>query len=74
MTFKVEVNTHSCAPGVYTGNLIEHETPEAATEAAKDLFHRWTAVKYWRVVREDGRVVDTNEPLDSIAQTTGETT
>ncbi len=70
MSIKVQVNTVSCAPGVYTGNDIEHDTAEAAIEAAKDLAGRWTAVKYWRVIRDDGRVVDTNQPLDEIAANT----
>ena len=71
MTFKMEVNTYGDAPGVYTGNAIVHDTAEAATAAAKDLFGRWTAVKTWRVVEvETGIVVDTNENLDDIAANT----
>lgn len=72
MSFKIEVNTYGDPPGVFTGNLMLHDTPEKATEAAKDLFGRWTAVKYWRVIDLDkhGRVVDTNQSLDEIAANT----
>ncbi len=53
-SFKVEVHTYGDGTvdgqPVWTGNGIEHETVEAAESAAKDLFGRWTAVKFWRVI------------------------
>ena len=62
MKYRVEVHTVSCQPGAYTGNGIEHDTQEKAREAAVDLSTRWTAVEYWRVIDEDGAIVDTNQP------------
>lgn len=57
MKYRVEVNTVSDTPDAWTGNRVDHDTQEAAVEAAKDLFHRWTAVRDWRVVDDDGLVV-----------------
>lgn len=37
--------------GTFCGNGLRFETKDAATEYAKDLFSRWTAVKEFRVVR-----------------------
>ena len=71
MSYKFEVNTYGDAPGVYSSNAITYETSDEATEAAKNLFGRWTAVKLWRVVEVDtGKVTDTNESLDDIAANT----
>lgn len=50
--FKVEVHTYGDPAGSWSGNAIVHETEEAAIEAAKDLFMRWTAVESWRVVEQ----------------------
>ena len=61
MKYRVEVHTVSCQPGAYTGNGIEHDTQEKARNAAVDLFTRWSAVEYWRVIDEDGAIVDTNK-------------
>jgi hypothetical protein len=51
--FKVEVNTAGDPPGSFAGNRVEHDTQEAAVAAARDLFMRWTAVRYWRVMELD---------------------
>jgi hypothetical protein len=59
--YRMQVHTYSCAPDTWTGNAIVHDTAEAAIEAAKDLFGRWTAVKFWRVVDEHDTVIATNE-------------
>lgn len=61
MSFRVRVNTAGDPADSWAGNAIEHETAEAATEAAKDLFMRWTAVRFWRVVDENETVVATNQ-------------
>ena len=61
MNYHVEVNTAGDRPGVWTGNRVDHETPVAAEEAARDLFMRWTAVRYWRVTDDDGDVIASNE-------------
>ena len=61
MSYRVEVNTAGEPPDSWAGNDITHETPEKATAAAKDLFMRWTAVNYWRVVDAAGTVVDSNK-------------
>ena len=51
MTFHVQVNTYGDrSEDVFTGNARVYDTPEEATEAAKNLFMRWTAVRTWRVV------------------------
>lgn len=60
MKYHVEVHTVSCGPDEWTGNSVNHETPEAAEEAAKDLFSRWTAVRFWRVVDDNGEVIASN--------------
>ena len=65
MKYHVEVNTVSCAPDAWTGNAVDHDTPEAAEEAARDLFARWTAVKFWRVTDDEGFVHATNKESDS---------
>jgi len=58
VTFLVQVNAYGDGEvngePVWTGNAIKHETFEAAEEAAKDLFGRWTAVKFWRVIDSNG--------------------
>lgn len=59
--YHVEINTYSCEPGQYTGNQVEYDSEEEAVQAAKDLFFRWTASKYWRVVDDDGIIIDSNE-------------
>jgi len=38
--------------GKWCGNGMYYPTPEAAEEAAIDLFHRWFLVQKWRVVKE----------------------
>lgn len=64
VTFHVEVNTYGDGTKdgepVWTGNAVKHEAPEIAETAAKDLFGRWTAVKFWRVINSNGTVISTN--------------
>jgi len=48
--YKVYVNTHGDPEDSWATNAMKYDTVEIAVEAAKDLFSRWTAVKYWRVM------------------------
>ena len=57
MRFRYQVKTFSCADGVFTGNAVDFDTAEEATEAVKDLFQRWTAVEFWRVLDSDDNVI-----------------
>ncbi len=59
--YHVEINTYSCEPGQFTGNQMDYYSEGEAVQAAKDLFLRWTASKYWRVVDDDGIIIDSNE-------------
>lgn len=61
MKYHVEINTYSCEPGQYSGNAVEYDSEEEAVSAAKDLFSRWTASKYWRVVDDDGIIINSND-------------
>ena len=63
MKYHVEVHTVSCGPDEWTGNNVRHENAKAAEEAARDLYSRWTAVNYWRVIDDNGLVIASN--LDS---------
>jgi hypothetical protein len=60
MKYHVEVNTTGDRPDTWTGNRVDHKTAEIAEAAARDLFMRWTAVKYWRVTDDDGLVTASN--------------
>ena len=64
--YKVEVHTSGDPVDSWAGNGITHETAEAAEEAARDLFMRWTAVVYWRVVDSSGDVQATNKPVEEL--------
>jgi len=48
--YKVFVNTYGDPEDSWNTNAMKYATVELATEAAKDLFGRWTAVKFWRVM------------------------
>ena len=48
--YRYEVNTYGDPAGVFTGNAVRYDDKEKAIEGAKDLFFRWTAVKFWRVM------------------------
>ena len=58
MKYRVQVNTYGDKPDAWSGNAVTYDTPEAAAEAAKDLFYRWTAVQHWRVVDENDNVIE----------------
>jgi hypothetical protein len=51
--YKVFVNTHGDPEDSWATNAMEYGSVEEAEEAAKDLFSRWTAVKFWRVMDAD---------------------
>lgn len=60
LPFRVEVNTYGdVSEEVFSGNAMTYDTVEAAVDAAKDLFTRWTAVRTWRVVDADDQVQET---------------
>jgi len=50
MTYRYQVNTHGDPADSFAGNAVTFETSEEARDAAENLFDRWTAVKFWRVV------------------------
>lgn len=55
--YKVEVNTYGdTSEDVFTGNAVSYSLLTEAKDAAADLFQRWTAVRHYRVVSEDGVV------------------
>lgn len=60
--YKVFVNTAGDPPDSWATNAMEYDTVEAATEAAKDLFMRWTAVNQWRVMDPDKETVYAEGP------------
>lgn len=53
--YKVEVIADNS--GKWVGNGLVFDTVDAAVIYAKDLFYRWTAMRLWRVVDENGTVV-----------------
>lgn len=60
--YKVFVNTHGDPEDSWASNAIKYDTVPEAEEAAKDLFMRWTAVKYWRVMDADQQNVYAEGP------------
>ncbi len=60
--YKVFVNTHGDPEDSWATNAMKYDTVEAATEAAQDLFGRWTAVKFWRVMDADKQTVYAEGP------------
>ena len=60
--YKVFVNTHGDPADSWATNAIKYDTVEEAEAGAKDLFSRWTAVKYWRVMDADKQTVFAEGP------------
>ena len=60
--YKVFVNTAGDPPDSWATNGKNYSTVEEAEEAAKDLFMRWTAVKFWRVMDPDKQTVFAEGP------------
>jgi hypothetical protein len=55
--FRYQVNTYGDRDGVFTGNAVTFETADDAKAAAQDLFSRWTAVEFWRVLDAQDSVI-----------------
>ncbi len=63
--YRVEVNTHGDPEDSWASNAIRHDNVPDAEAAARDLYARWTAVKYWRVIDDMEKVHVTGpEPMD----------
>jgi len=60
--YKVFVNTAGDPEDSWNTNAMKYDTVEAAEEAAKDLFMRWTAVNKWRVMDADKQTVYAEGP------------
>jgi len=60
--YKVFVNTHGDPEDSWATNAMEYGTVEEAEAAAQNLFDRWTAVKYWRVMDADKQTVYAEGP------------
>jgi hypothetical protein len=62
MDYRMQVNVSGDKDeDTWSGNALLFPTPEAAEEYARDLFMRWTQVKFWRVVDENGWCHATNK-------------
>lgn len=57
MKYRVEVNTYGDPADSWAGNAIKHDNKDDAAAAADNLFCRWTAVKFWRVVDDNDNVI-----------------
>ena len=60
--YKVFVNTHGDPEDSWATNAMKYDTVEEAEAAAQDLFGRWTAVKFWRVMDADQQTVYAEGP------------
>jgi len=60
--YKVYVNTAGDPEDSWATNAMKYDTVEEAEEAAKDLFMRWTAVRFWRVMDADQQEVYAEGP------------
>ena len=54
--YKVEVIAD--ASGKWCGNAMKYEDPQDAILSAIELTGRWTAVRAWRVVDSNGKVIE----------------
>ena len=59
MDYRFQVNTYGDPANSWVGNALTYLTAEVAEKAARDLFSRWTAVKFWRVIDKDDKVLTT---------------
>ena len=64
-SYRVEVNTAGDPADSWSSNALRFDDVVKAEEYAKDLFGRWTAVKYWRVIDDDNVVATTNQEVVS---------
>ena len=61
MAYRIEVNTAGDPPESWAHSAIRFDDADEAHGYAKDLFMRWTAVKYWRVIDDDDNVAFSNK-------------
>ncbi len=57
MKYRVQVNTYGDPEDSWAGNAITHASRAQAKNAAENLASRWTAVKFWRVIDQNDKVV-----------------
>ena len=57
MKYRYQVNTFGDPKDSWAGNAVTFNDKDSAASAAANLFQRWTAVKFWRVVDETDKVV-----------------
>lgn len=61
MKYRVQINASYDPPDFWAGNGITHASRAQAKIAAENLFSRWTAVKFWRVIDQNDKVVLSNQ-------------
>ncbi len=62
MDYRIQVNVSGDKDeDTWSGNALLFPTPEEAEEYARDLFMRWTQVKFWRVIDEVGKCHASNK-------------
>lgn len=62
MEYRIEVNVSSDKDtDTWSGNAIRFSDPGDAKDNAKDLFMRWTSVRFWRVIDESDKVIHSNK-------------
>ncbi len=59
MKYRVQVNTYGDPADSWASNGIKYDNKDTAIAAADDLFDRWTAVKFWRVIDDMNTVAAT---------------
>ncbi len=59
--YRVEVNTAGDPPDSWASNRIRFDDANEAHDYAKDLFMRWTAVRYWRVIDDNSNIAFSNQ-------------
>jgi hypothetical protein len=60
--YRIEVNVSSDKDeDTWSGNAIRFSDPDEAKDNAKDLFMRWTSVRFWRVIDENDKVIHSNK-------------
>ncbi len=57
--YRYEVNTAGDPADRWNGNAVRYATADEAEAGARDLFMRWTAVRFWRVVDDTDEVFAT---------------
>ena len=57
MKYRFQVNTAGDPVDSWAGNAITYASSAQAKIAAENLFQRWTAVNFWRVIDQHGKVI-----------------